>query len=107
VHQPIKLTKVYDTASPLLYQACCKGETLPEVKILWYAIDETGTEKEYFTHTLTNAKVAGVRALMPNTKDPEKERYVHHEEVTLVYEKIQWEYKDGNIKSEDSWLETR
>jgi type VI secretion system secreted protein Hcp len=107
VHQPITLTKVFDTASPLLYQACCKGETLPEVTIKWYAIDETGSEKEYFTHVLSNAKIAGVRALMPNTKDPEKERYVHHEEVTLVYEKIQWEFKEGNIKSEDSWLETR
>ncbi|MEO6527591.1 MAG: Hcp family type VI secretion system effector [Gemmatimonadaceae bacterium] len=105
VHGPLKLTKAYDSASPLLYAACCNGETLTEVTITWYAIDETGAETEYFTHKLENAKVAGVRALMPNTKDPEKERYVHQEEVLLVYEAIEWTYKDGNIMARDAWLE--
>ena len=107
VHGPIKLIKSFDAASPLLYNACCTGETLAEVTVKWYAIDDQGEEKEYFLHKLNNARVAGVRAVMPNTKDPDKERYVHEEEVSLVYETIEWTYLDGNIKARDAWLEPK
>src|SRR5262245_27077349 len=62
VHEPIKLVKSFDSASPMLYQACCNGETLSEVTVKWYQIDVNGRETQYFTHTLKNAKVAGVRA---------------------------------------------
>jgi len=104
VHQPLKVVKSFDSASPMLYQACCTGELLSEVVVRWYQIDPTGAEKEYFTHTLKDAKVAAVRAFMPNTKDPDKERYVHLEEVSLTYEVITWTHKDGNIEAKDSWL---
>jgi type VI secretion system secreted protein Hcp len=107
VHEPIKLVKSFDSASPMLYAACCNGETLSEVVVKWYQIDATGAETEYFTHKLQNAKVAGVRALMPNTKDPDKERYVHQEEVSLTYETIEWTYNEGNIKARDAWLDKR
>jgi type VI secretion system secreted protein Hcp len=107
VHQPVKLVKSFDSASPLLYQACCQGKTLKEVEIKWYSIDDTGAEKEYFTHKLENAKVASVRAIMPNTKDPDKERYVHLEEVSLVYEKITWKFVEGNKEFQDDWLGKR
>ena len=52
---------------------------MKEVTIKWYAIDDTGSEKEYFIHKLGDVKVAAMRAQMPNTKDPTKERYVHLE----------------------------
>lgn len=107
VHSPVKLIKSYDSASPYLYEACCTGQTLKEVEIKWFEIDETGAEKAYFTHKLENAKVSAVRAMMPNTKDPDKERYVHLEEVSLVYEKITWAYVDGGIEYQDDWLGAR
>ena len=107
VHRPVKLVKSYDAASPYLYRACCKGQTLKEVEIKWFEIDETGAEKEYFTHKLENVKVSEVRAVMPNTKDPDKERYVHLEEVFLVYGKIKWKYTEGGLEYEDDWLGAR
>ena len=107
VHRPVKLVKSYDAASPYLYRACCTGQTLKEVAIKWFQIDETGAEKEYFTHVLENVKVSEVRALMPNTKDPDKERYVHLEEVSLVYGKIKWTYAEGGLEFEDDWLAAR
>jgi len=105
VHEPLKLVKSFDSASPLLYQACCSGELLSQVIVRWYQIDPNGRETEYFNHTLKNAKVAGVRAVMPNTKDPDKERYVHLEEVSFTYEVITWTHTDGNITARDSWLQ--
>jgi type VI secretion system secreted protein Hcp len=103
MHSPVTLVKSYDAASPYLYKACCEGQTLKEVVIKWYTIDDTGTEKEYFIHKLEDAKVASMKAHMPNTKDPEKERYVHLEEVALVYSKITWTYPDGSLEYVDSW----
>ena len=90
VHKPVKLVKSYDAASPYLYRACCKGQTLKEVEIKWFEIDETGAEKEYFTH-----------------KKKDKERYVHLEEVFLVYGKIKWKYTEGGLEFEDDWLGAR
>ena len=103
MHSPIILTKAFDSASPYLYKACCEGATLKEVTIKWYAIDDTGTEKEYFIHKLEHVKVAKMEAIMPNTKDPDKERYVHLEKVSLVYGKITWTYVDGNVEYVDEW----
>jgi len=104
MHSAVKLVKAYDAASPYLYKACCEGQTLAEVEIKWYVIDETGTEVEYFIHKLENVKVASLRAFMPNTKDPLKERYTHLEEVALVYGKITWTYVDGTIEYTDAWM---
>jgi hypothetical protein len=56
---------------------------------------------------LENVKVSEVRAVMPNTKDPDKERYVHLEEVFLVYGKIKWKYTEGGLEFEDDWLGAR
>jgi type VI secretion system secreted protein Hcp len=103
MHSPVILTKAFDASSPYLYKACCEGQTLKEVRIRWYAIDDTGTEREYFTHILEHVKVAAMKAFMPNTKDPDKERYVHLEEVSLVYGKITWVFVDGNVEYYDDW----
>lgn len=104
MHNPIIIQKSFDAASPYLYKACCEGQTLKEVIIKWYAIDDTGAEKEYFIHKLEEVKVAAMKGYMPNTKDPDKERYVHLEEVSLVYAKITWTYVDGSLEYMDSWI---
>ncbi len=104
MHSPVRLIKSYDSASPYLYKACCMGQTLKEVVIQWFKIDETGTEKEYFRHRLEDAKVASMKAAMPNTKDPDKQQYVHLEEVSLVYSRITWTYPDGSLEYTDAWV---
>jgi len=101
-HRPVTLVKPYDTASPLLFDALCNGETLNEVKVHWYRINESGKEEEYFTHTLKKAKVADMTSFMPNTKDPKKEQFTHMEKVSILYRKITWKHKD-NFEYTDSW----
>lgn len=107
MHSPARVIKAYDASSPYLYKACCEGQTFMEVTIDWYNIDDTGTEVIYFTHKLENVKVASVRAYMPNTKEPSKERYTHLEEVALVYGKITWTYADGSLEYTDAWIAER
>ncbi len=106
-HEPFVITKSYDAASPYLYKACSTGQTLQKLVLSWFKIDETGTEVEYFRHTLEGVKVTSVGPRMENVKDSDKERYPHLEQVAIRYQKITWTYLDGNIEFSDSWAEGR
>jgi type VI secretion system secreted protein Hcp len=103
VHGAVEVIKEIDTASANMYKACCTGETLDELKVEWYRIVD-GAETLYFTHTLTNVKVAAVEQILPNTKDPSKEQYRHLERLQLLYEKINWKHEEG-YEFEDAWSE--
>jgi type VI secretion system secreted protein Hcp len=104
VHEAMKVVKVYDKASPKLYQALCQGEHMKNVTVKWYRIDPSGQEEHYFTHTLTDAIVVSVRGWMPNCLDTATESYTHMEEVMFTYKKIRWTWEVDGIESEDSWL---
>lgn len=102
-HDSLVIHKAFDKASSLLYQKVCTGETVPAITIRWYEITEQGEEKAYYEHILSNCKIASVRSYMHNVKDRTKEQYVHQEELTIRYEKITWNYLDGNLQHTDEW----
>lgn len=106
-HEPFVITKAFDAASPYLYKACSTGQTLQSLVLSWYKIDETGTEVEYFRHSLEGVKITSVAPKMENVKDSDKERYPHLEEVSIRYQRISWTFLDGNIEFSDSWVEGR
>jgi len=107
VHQDFVLVKNFDKASPKLYEYLCNGKIIPEAKLRWFMIDENGAETEYFTHTLTNARITSIRPHMPDVDNPSNAQYKHMEEVSLRYEKIGWEHVPSSVMSEDSWIEGR
>lgn len=104
VHSPVRIVKEIDTASPQLYQACAQGQTLDELKVVWYRINPTGGEEQYFSHTFTGVKVASVEEILPNTKDSEKARQTHLEEVKFLYQKMLWKHEEG-YEFMDDWRE--
>lgn len=106
-HEPFKFTKAFDNATPYLYKACSNGQTLKRIELKWYRINDTGTEEEYFRHTLEDVKLTSVKPKMHNVKDLDKERYPHLEEVSCRYAKVTWTYTDGNISYSDAWNENR
>jgi type VI secretion system secreted protein Hcp len=106
-HEPFVFTKSQDAASPYMYKAVANGQTLKNMTLVWYKIDDTGSEKEYFRHTLEDVKITSIKPKMYNTKDLDKERYPHLETVSCKYGKITWTYADGNIEFSDSWVESR
>lgn len=103
VHNPFSVVKVYDKASPLLYQALCTGERFSDVTVKWYRIDPTGAEEHYFTHKLSNAILVSIKPYMPNCLDPATESFSHMEELAWTYESITWTWEPDGIESEDSW----
>ena len=105
IHKPYSFVKETDAASPYLYKAVASGQTLASATFKLYRIDDAGQEVVYSTTTLTNVKVVKVAPKMYDIKDPAREKHNHLEEVELRYEKIEWEYTDGNLKHSDAWNE--
>lgn len=101
-HGAVMLIKELDLASPLLYDACCRGQTLDELYIQWYRITPAGQEEVYFTTRLKNVKVVSVESVLPNTKDRREEKKMHLEKLELLYQHITWEHVDGTI-ADDSY----
>ncbi len=106
-HEPFVITKAVDSSTPYIYKACSNGQTLKQLELKWYRIDDTGTEKEYFCHKLEDVKIVSITPTMHNVKDLDKERYPHLETVCIRYKRITWTYLDGNIEFSDSWTEGR
>ena len=104
IHNAFSVVKVFDKASPKLYQALCTGEHMQNVTLKWYRIDPTGQEEHYFTHTLEDAIIVSVRPWMPNCLDAATESYTHMEEVMFTYKKIRWTWEIDGIETEDSWI---
>ncbi|QLH41608.1 MAG: type VI secretion system tube protein Hcp [Coxiellaceae bacterium] len=106
-HGNAVIIKTYDSASPILFDACCRGKTLQSMRIDWYRINDKGEEELYYTHTLTGVKVVKVRQFMQNVKDPNYDMLGHQEELQLRFQQIQMTHPDGNIMATDNWNESR
>jgi type VI secretion system secreted protein Hcp len=104
VHGPFVLTKLYDKASPILYDYLVNGKEIPVVKLHWYEIDaKTGQEQVYFTHTLREARVIEINQVLPNVDNPLNENLRHMERVALSYGHITWKCEHGNTEASDTW----
>lgn len=101
------ITKTYDSASPVLFDACCRGKTLKNMQLDWYRINDKGEEELYFTHSLSDVKVVKVKQFMMNVKDPNYDALGHQEEMHVRFKEIELNHPDGNIKASDDWTEAR
>ncbi|MBC8747248.1 MULTISPECIES: Hcp family type VI secretion system effector [Paraburkholderia] len=104
-HSPVSFEKEFDAATPYLYKAVAKGQTLQSAEIKWYRINDAGKEEVYFLMLLEGVKVCGINPGMANTKLDQASALNHVESVSMMYESITWHYLDGNIKYTDSWNE--
>lgn len=102
VHQPLKITKVFDKASPLLYQAMVTGESLTCV-INWYRTSAEGNQEHYFTQELEGAVITDIKAIMPNCQDPSSAHFTHLEEISFSYSTITWVHEISGTEGHDDW----
>ncbi len=107
IHEPVGIIKEIDSSSPYLFKALATGETLKTAELKFYRINDAGQEVEYFNIFLEYVKVISIIPIMYDIKDAAYERKNHLEALELMYEKITWTYKDGNIKHSDSWKDRK
>ena len=95
---PIKIVFEKGPHSPLLMKTLCEGQTCPEIKINWQTIGDDGSEKTYYSTTLTNAKIVRMREWAPLTKIKEQEHHGHLEEISIVAEEYSWLFEEKGIE---------
>jgi type VI secretion system secreted protein Hcp len=84
-HLQLKFVMRTQSATPLILAACCTNEVLKDVVLTCRKAG--GKQEEYMVWKLTNASIAGVKTgyLVP-------EDIIPHDEVSLVYQKIELDY---------------
>lgn len=103
-HRPLTVLKRIDKATPGIHAALSKGLTFKSAALDFYRIDPaTRQEAKYYTVTLANIRIVGVKTMMPTTLLPENEGYGHMEEVRLLYESIEWNWVPDGIIERSEW----
>lgn len=108
MHKPFYFMKEVDKSSPLLWNALTTNETLTTCQIQFWSAGGAAaggavTESQIYTVTLTNASIASMEQSMPSNVDPSLAKLSLQEEITLVYQKIQWTWIDGGVTASDDW----
>jgi type VI secretion system secreted protein Hcp len=102
VHKPIVITKNVDKSSAPLHLALSRDEVLSEVTIQFFEVGRDGMERNHYTIVLKNARITGLRHVMPDNNKPDLARLPAYEELTLVYESITWTWHDGGLTATDA-----
>ena len=103
VHKPLKITKVMDKSSPLLFRSLTSGELLPEVEMKFYRTSTQGTMEHYFTIKLEDAIIVDIVEYMHNCQDPAMAHFTHLEDVYFTYRKVIKTHVGANTESSDDW----
>jgi type VI secretion system secreted protein Hcp len=99
-HKSVVITKEIDKASPLLWKAFVKNETLTTWELRFW---EASTEKQIYTISLTNATIASIREIMTGNEGPSSAKRSLYEEISFTYEKITWMWIEGGVAADDDW----
>jgi len=103
LHKPLRLIKKIDKTTPSLIQALSHNSDV-EVELRWYKPGEDGTMQNFFTHTVKQARVVGVKTYLPYVGDPAKERFTEMEEVSFAYQEITWSHETtGGEYTDEGW----
>jgi type VI secretion system secreted protein Hcp len=103
VHRPLKITKIMDKSSPLLFRALTSGELLPEVTLVFYRTSTQGTMEHYFTIKLEDAIIVDIVEYMPNCQDPAQSHFTHLEDVHFTYRKVIKTHEIASTSESDDW----
>lgn len=102
-HGPIKLICNIDKATPGLLECVCQSKTIPKVKIEFWNTDDKGKQVNYYNINLEIVRVVKGLTWFPNVDDAATTTYKDMMTYELRYDKIQWEFLDGNLATTDEW----
>jgi type VI secretion system secreted protein Hcp len=102
-HNPLTILKEIDKSSPRLWSALVNNETLTHWQLDFWVPQAGGVSKLTYTVQLTNAMIASIHEFMEDNDIAANVSLPLLEEVTFIYEKIQWTWVDGGITAGDDW----
>ena len=99
----VTMTKAWGAASPQLFQALVRNETLKAVRFAFYRIDASGAEKVFQRITLEPAVVVSINQRVEPNYDPATANYPELEEIAFVFHTITIENIPGSTIAGDDW----
>ncbi len=104
IHRPFMVTKELDKSSPVLYRMLASNETITSMVVKFMAPSPTsGATINNYTVTLTNAGISDIAFTMPSTTDATASKSPELEQVSFIYQKIEWTWVEGDISASDNW----
>jgi len=101
-HGPIVIRKRLDKSSPLLMKALCDNQALTaEFKFFRPNPNGDGTTEQFYTISLDNARVAEIKAWVPDTIAPAAHATPPQEEVHFVFHTVNWTFNPNGAQHED------
>jgi len=107
IHQPVRIIKPFDSSTPQLQNALYTNEVLKTVVIEFYKRSPTGMETPFYTITLANATISAIVQNGGTASEKVGMPNVPNEEISFVFQKIEVNYKEGNISASDEWNSVR
>ena len=101
IHKPFTIVKEVDKSTPKLYKAMTGNEKFTLWECRFFQKKTAGTEVNFYTVKLTDAKIVDIKFQQPNTIDPETKIFPENEEVSFIYKKIEWIFTEGNVSASD------
>jgi type VI secretion system secreted protein Hcp len=104
-HQPVKLIKLFDRASPLLWQALANNELLEDINAEFYRTHPDGMPEPqlFFKIKWVNATLVEGKGYVPMTINPDFKFYQNMEEWSFTYKAVKWEHVPASTTGEDKW----
>ena len=102
VYVPVVITKRWDAASPQLFDALVSNEMLKSVLLEFVRTRADGQEETYYTITLQNAVVVGIKQYAGEGKSGDASAPRELEEVSISFQRIIVENKVANTAAMDS-----
>ena len=102
-HQPFRVVKLINSASPVLLNLMATSELFKTVTIDVWTPNSVGVDNKILTYKLTNASLISLRPWMPNKSDSSAAGYPPAEELAFVYQTITVTYWNGGVTGQDDW----
>jgi type VI secretion system secreted protein Hcp len=101
---PIKIKKVIDRSTPLLFKALTNNEEI-EAEFRFYRPNPAGdgTTQQFFTVEIRRARISTIERVNPNPYDVMDTSHPAYEVVGFVFGSITITYEDGGITHQDTW----
>jgi type VI secretion system secreted protein Hcp len=102
VHQPARILKYVDKASPMLMQALASGETL-QFEASFYRTSTMGKQEKYYTVKFTDAILVHYRQNTPNPLEAINSAFRDMEELAFTYRKLDVTHDIAGTSGSDDW----
>lgn len=102
VHQPARILKYVDKASPMLMQALASGEML-QFEVTFFRTSTAGKQEKYYTVKFTDATLVHYRQNTPNPLEATNGAFRDMEELGFTYRKIDVTHDIAGTSGSDDW----